>query len=40
MISFINFEESSILYQRKFKILYGQLHEISCIKLHTIVVQF
>lgn len=38
-IAFMNFQEGCLLYQRKFKIVYGQSHEITSIKLHLITIK-
>ncbi len=35
----MNFQEGCLLYQRKFKIVHGQTHEITAIKLHLITIR-
>jgi F0F1-type ATP synthase epsilon subunit len=35
----MSFQDGCLLYQRKFKILYAQVQEITCIKLHPIVIR-
>lgn len=39
-LAFVNFQEGCLLYQRKFKIIYGQVHEITALKLHLINIKF
>jgi hypothetical protein len=38
-IAFMNFQEGCLLYQRKFKIVHGQSHEITSVKLHLITIK-
>ena len=33
-------QESCLTYQRKFKIMYSQLHEMTCLKLHAVAVRY
>lgn len=39
-VSLICFQDSCLLYQRKFKIAYAQVQEITCLKMHPIMIKF
>ena len=39
-LGFVNFLENCLLYQRKFKIIHGQIHEITALKFHLINIKF
>ena len=40
MIAIVCFQEGCFSFQRKFKILYGQMLDITCIKMHSINIKY
>jgi hypothetical protein len=39
-VAFVNFQEGCLLYQKKFKIPYAQMQEITSLKFHFINIRF
>ncbi len=39
-VSLICFQQGCLLYQKKFKILYGQVQEITCLKMHPLMIKY
>lgn len=39
-LSFHNFQDGCLLYQRRFKVIYATVQEMTCLKLHAITIKF